>query len=320
MRQIGALAAKLDAATWLEEVEAIERQDEALRVVAHHARLHFRIQNTAAAERLRAQRKGGEMLARMEKAPGGQPYQSQGATSSPPPPRLTDLGLDKHRSRRWQQVAAVPSKEFEAYVEQQTESEEEVTQAGLLRAATRSAHTKRRPSKAVLPPLPTGTYDLLLADPPWRYDMAKTANRAVENHYPTMSVEQIAELKVPSAPDAVLFLWATAPKLREALAVVAGWQFEYVTNAVWVKDRIGIGYYFRGQHELLLVGKRGNAGPPAESARASSVITASRRGHSQKPASVYELLESMYPEARRVELFARGGREGWASWGDEALK
>ena len=67
---------------------------------------------------------------------------------------------------------------------------------------------------------------------------------------------------MPAEPDCVLYMWATAPKLREALQVVAAWGFEYVTNAVWVKDRIGMGYWFRGRHELLLVAKRGAVSPP----------------------------------------------------------
>ena len=135
---------------------------------------------------------------------------------------------------------------------------------------------------------------------------------------PTLTLEEICALEVPAAADAVLFLWATAPKLPDALQVLAAWGFEYRTSAVWVKHRPGMGYYFRGRHELLLVGRRGEMPVPEASCRPDSVIEAPRRGHSQKPALVYELLEQMYPSAATLELFARAARAGWESWGWDA--
>lgn len=169
-----------------------------------------------------------------------------------------------------------------------------------------------------------GTFDVLCADPPWRYEGQESPERrAVENHYPTMEVADICALhgegKIPAAADAILFLWATAPKLPEALEVMAAWDFDYRTQLVWVKDKIGMGYYARGRHELLLVGKRGNARPPAPAARPDSVIEAPRGRHSAKPQCAYDLIERMYPDAQRAELFAREAREGWTPWGNEGI-
>ena len=163
-------------------------------------------------------------------------------------------------------------------------------------------------------------YTVLLADPPWRYDFSETQNREIENHYGTMELEDIKALDVSSLAysDSVLYLWATPPKLCEALEVMDAWGFEYKTNAVWVKlGNIGTGYWWRGQHELLLVGTRGNFSPPVAEKRVSSVIEASRRRHSEKPAIVYELLEDFYPDMAKIELFARKQREGWAVMGNE---
>ncbi len=177
-----------------------------------------------------------------------------------------------------------------------------------------------RPTVEPTPP-PEGTYDLIYADPPWRYEAPGGATpelRAVERHYPTMTVEDIAALPVPAAEDAVCFLWATNPLLREGLEVLDGWGFTYRTNLVWVKDRIGMGYWVRGQHELLLIGRRGGIATPAENLRPPSVLHAPRLAHSAKPEVVYELLESMYPNATRIEMFARTQRLGWDSWGAEA--
>lgn len=174
----------------------------------------------------------------------------------------------------------------------------------------------------VAPPLPTGIYRLIYADPPWRYEHVKTESRAVENQYPTMELADICAMQIPAAEDAVLFLWATSPKLTEALKVMTAWGFEYRTCAVWDKEQIGMGYYFRQQHELLLVGARGNAPVPEASTRLPSVFRSKRSEHSEKPTFVYGYLESMYPaftDADRAELFSRDRRPGWTSWSNEPV-
>jgi N6-adenosine-specific RNA methylase IME4 len=88
-------------------------------------------------------------------------------------------------------------------------------------------------------------------------------DRAADNHYPTMTTEQICALEIPAADNCALFLWATAPMLPEALAVMVAWGFTYKSHCIWAKDRLGTGYWFRNQHELLLVGTRGNIPAPA---------------------------------------------------------
>ncbi|MEM7165991.1 MAG: MT-A70 family methyltransferase [Planctomycetota bacterium] len=161
-------------------------------------------------------------------------------------------------------------------------------------------------------------YDVIVADPPWRYSFSRSGSRAVENHYSTMTQSEIEALEVPAKEDAVLYLWATAPKLPEAISALKAWGFDYKTCAMWDKRRIGMGYWFRGQHELLLVGKRGSFRPPSAGQRVSSVITETRRDHSRKPERVMELIDQWYGDKDRLELFARGApRRGWDAWGDE---
>ena len=164
---------------------------------------------------------------------------------------------------------------------------------------------------------------VLLADPPWQYEHVKTDSRAIENHYPTMPLDAICALPVAdvATPDAVLFLWATSPKLAEAMRVIDAWGFTYRTSLVWVKGSIGMGYYARQQHELLLVATRGSLPTPRERDRPASVLTAPTGRHSAKPEIVYTLIETMYPELERRELFQRGAtREGWiAGWGNQAV-
>ena len=138
-------------------------------------------------------------------------------------------------------------------------------------------------------------YDVILADPPWRHEMSRS-NRKIENHYPTLALDDIKAIDVPAKPDSVLFLWATSPKLLDAMEVIAAWGFLYRTCAVWVKDRIGMGYYFRQQHELLLVSRMGTPGAPETQDRPSSIIEYPRCAHSAKPVLAHEDYRAHVPE------------------------
>jgi N6-adenosine-specific RNA methylase IME4 len=165
-------------------------------------------------------------------------------------------------------------------------------------------------------PLPKDRkYPIILADPPWTYDHPPPMRGEYGFRYPTMSLEEISGLPVAdlATPDAALFLWAPPAMLPKALTVIQSWGFEYRTNAVWIKDRHGWGYYFRTQHEHLLFAARGNLVPVPKNL-SPSVITAPRREHSRKPDEVYSLIERMYPELPKIELFARSTRKGWRVW------
>ena len=160
-------------------------------------------------------------------------------------------------------------------------------------------------------------WQIILADPPWRYEHVKTTSRAIEQQYPTMPLSDICAMPVEAlcADDAVLYLWATPPKLEEAFEVIRAWGFSYRTCAVWVKPGIGMGYWFRQRHEILLVSTRGTPGTPLESLRRDSVFECPTAAHSAKPAEVAELLEAQYPDLAKVELFSRSPRSGWLSHG-----
>jgi N6-adenosine-specific RNA methylase IME4 len=173
-------------------------------------------------------------------------------------------------------------------------------------------------SREPAPLAAAGPFAVLYADPPWRYDFAEDQGRQIENHYPTMTLEQLTDLDVPAAADSVLLLWATSPKLLDALDLMQAWGFEYRTSMVWVKDRIGMGYYARQQHEWLLIGKRGSLPVPDPEDRPPSVVSAPRGQHSAKPDEVYALVERMYPLLDKCELFQRRPRNGWAGWGNQA--
>jgi len=161
---------------------------------------------------------------------------------------------------------------------------------------------------------------VIYADPPWQYDFSRSNNRKIENQYQTMSLDKIKNYSFPCAKNAVLFLWATAPKLKEALEVMDAWGFRYVTHAIWDKQIKGMGYWFRGQHELLLVGVRGKFSPPKPSVRVGSIFRHKRTKHSKKPNGIRTLINGWFPNRQKLELFSREHFEGWDVFGLEAPK
>ena len=174
----------------------------------------------------------------------------------------------------------------------------------------------------------TALFGVVYADPPWRYDHARD-NRKIENHYDTMGVDEIAAMEIPSDKNCVCYMWATAPKLKEALYVLEKWGFEYKTQAVWSKGVKGMGYWFRGMHEILLVGVKGKVSPPPPELRIGSVIecyagsTQARNGankceaHSRKPDEVRARIQEWFPDVPKLEMFSRLKRPGWEVFGNQ---
>ncbi|CUX41139.1 MT-A70 family protein [Agrobacterium genomosp. 5 str. CFBP 6626] len=177
--------------------------------------------------------------------------------------------------------------------------------------------------------LPQKRYGVILADPEWRfepYSRESGMDRSPDNHYPTTTTDDICAREVGSiaAKDCVLFLWATAPMLPDALRVMEAWGFKYKSHAVWAKQRPGdgrgTGYWFLGEHELILVGSKGDVPAPAMGTQWRSVISAPVGSHSEKPELSLEMIESYFPNIPKIELNRRGeARPGWDAWGLEAL-
>ena len=170
--------------------------------------------------------------------------------------------------------------------------------------------------------LPRGKYQVILVDPPWPYPERqddKNLYGAANYHYERMPIKDICNLPVKNlaSENSVLFLWVATNFLEESFEVIKSWGFGYKSQMVWVKDggQGGIGWYFWGDHEILLVATKGSFLPKE---KVSSVLKAPRREHSKKPDEVYEIIEKMYPDNKYLELFARGKpRKGWKTWGKE---
>lgn len=196
---------------------------------------------------------------------------------------------------------------------------EEMDHSGSINRAYRILVERQNQGKVKSVPLPEGVFDVIYADPPWRYESPFDATRSIEVHYSTMELEQIKALPVPSTDNAVLFLWATSPKVKEAMEVMESWGFLYRTQAIWDKESIGLGHWWRNQHENLFLGVKGSFPVPVRSDRVSSVYREKRREHSRKPDHYYELIEKMCPGRNYLELFSRSKpRPGWTMWGWEA--
>ena len=166
---------------------------------------------------------------------------------------------------------------------------------------------------------PNNKYDVIYADPPWKYDFSRSDNRKIENKYPTMTLKEIKQLPVEeiSKDNAVLYLWATAPKAELAYEVIKAWGFEYKTEAIWDKKVKGMGYWWRGQHEKLLVATKGKFSPPKPEDRENSIYSEKRGQHSKKPEHYRKWIKEAFPNTKKIELFARQKVEDWDCWGNE---
>lgn len=170
----------------------------------------------------------------------------------------------------------------------------------------------------------------ILADPPWRFQN-RTGKMAPEHRrlsrYSTMTLEDILTLPIGAlaAETSHLYLWVPNALLPEGLRVMAAWDFQYKGNIVWHKvrkdggpDGRGVGFYFRNTTELVLFGVRGRDARTLAPGRSQvNIIRTQKREHSRKPDELYSIIESCSP-GPHLELFARGSRKGWKTWGDQS--
>lgn len=301
----------------IEELKQIRDQSEAIRSLAKKAGLGLEVLNLAAESKLRTERAIGDALALMKKH-NGDP-RSHDVT------RLSDLGIEKMESHRWQKLASIPEKRFEEYIA----DAEEITTAEALRLAKsetravkrRSAENKTAVSSSLEEIEQSGTkFTCIYADPPWQYGNQGT-RAATKHHYDTMTPEQVAAMPVQSlvADEALLFLWTTNGFLFESKQVIDGWGFEFKSSIVWIKPQIGIGNYVRNSHEFLLIASRGGMLTSDARKKQRSWVQVDRKGHSRKPDDFRRIVEQL-SEGPRLELFGRERIEGWTVFGNQISK
>ena len=174
-------------------------------------------------------------------------------------------------------------------------------------------------------------YQTIYADPPWQFQN-RTGKMAPEHkrlhRYATMSLDEIKRLPVQNITDekAHLYLWVPNALLPDGLAVMQAWGFTYKTNIIWEKirrdgqpDGRGVGFYFRNVTEILLFGIKGKNNRTLAPARSQvNLLRTKKREHSRKPDEFVSLIESC-SNGPYIELFARGDREAWDMWGNQAF-
>jgi N6-adenosine-specific RNA methylase IME4 len=300
-------------------VKALSDQIDGLKYLAKKLRFEAEIQNRASEASLYTKRRLGELIPQAESWGGDRKSNKSSSKLNLDSQRtiLKRLELSKSDAYRCIQLSKPAEKDFLKCLAEVRERDGELSTFSVLRSIVSSQRGSR--SEPVFAKLPPGKFNLIYADPPWEYSFITNSKWAVENHYPTLTTEQLCEFPISkvAAKDSILFLWATSPKLADAMQLIQSWGFNYRSSMVWVKNGLGMGYYARQNHEFLLIATKGNWPVPPPRARPPSVITANRTRHSTKPEAAYEILEKMYPKAKRIELFCRKSRAGWASWGNE---
>ena len=174
-----------------------------------------------------------------------------------------------------------------------------------------------------------GRFGAILADPPWRFQNS-SGKVAPEHHrltrYPTLSFAEIVNLPVSdlAAEQSHLYLWVPNALLAEGLEVMKHWGFTYKTNLIWYKirkdggpDGRGVGFYFRNVTEMILFGVKGKLRTRKPGRSQVNILPVRKREHSRKPDELFPLIEACSP-GPYLELFARGTKDNWTTWGNEA--
>ena len=172
-------------------------------------------------------------------------------------------------------------------------------------------------------PLPKDKYNVIFVDPPWKYidtcEEGAIQSKGVDKHYTPLTIQQLCGMDVPyiSANDSILFLWATSPMLEDSFKVINAWGFKYKASFIWDKIKHNLGHYNSVRHEFLLLCLKGSF-QPEEMKLFDSVVSIEKTSkHSEKPEIFYEMIETLYPTSKKIELFARKPRKGWVNSGNE---
>jgi len=257
----------------------------------------------------------GELLKKAPKAKGtdrgGRP-KIDGSRKVPSitPPTLAEQGVNKKTANLARKLAALSDTERNAVAARDK----------TLAAVTREKAAKVRETRISLP---DAKYRVIYADPPWNYndkaDAGAVQAGGAEKYYPVLSIKDLCALDVNGIcdQDCVLFMWTTSPLLVECAPVIKAWGFRYRASFVWDKVKHNMGHYNSVRHEFLLICGRGSCAPTKPTLY-DSVQVIERTGHSEKPERFRAIIDELYPEGRRLELFARREPPApWERWGNE---
>lgn len=226
---------------------------------------------------------------------------------------LKQHGITKNESKLAQRVYEVSETMPEAF---RAIREGEKTLTEVIR------QLRRAKAKQKVASIPFGKFRVLYADPPWKYGDSRESldgTTGSSAHYPSMTISELCHLPIEdkTAEDAVLFLWVTSPLLEECFHVIKAWGFKYKASFVWDKVKHNLGHYNSVRHEFLLLCTRGSCLPDTPKLFDSVQVIERSDRHSEKPEEFRDIIETLYPHGRKLELFARKKSKGWEVYGNE---
>jgi N6-adenosine-specific RNA methylase IME4 len=296
----------------MQEVKKIMDVAAAAKIYAKRQQLGEKAVGYANSIKIEAMRRLGEIWAESPKNWGTRGQLNTGGSEMEPPATLSQLGIDKKVASISKQLAQMPKKEFEQVKE------------GVIGMAEALRQVKRKKLNKNIKELPKDKFTVIYADPPWAYNDKQGGSisekyGSAEKHYPSMTLSELEALQISeiTADNCVLWLWATSPLLEDALQLSKAWGFKYKAQFIWDKIKHNMGHYNSVRHELLLICTKGSCVPQI-SKLFDSVQSIERAEHSRKPDEFRHIIDTIYPEGNRVELFARRQAKGWKTWGNES--
>ena len=246
---------------------------------------------------------------------------------------IKETGFTQKQVERFQQLAAHP--EAVAQAKAEAKANDDIVSRSLVlnmikeqKRAEQKEQRERQVAEQINKPRSSAYVDIfntskkyrvIYADPPWEYNDKQDTEKlgGAVKHYPTMPLNEICALPVPTEDNAVLFLWTTSPMLEDAFKVINSWGFKYKSSFIWDKIDHAMGHYNSVRHEFLLIAVRGSCTPDKKKLF-DSVVSIKRTEHSRKPKEFRDMIDELYPVGNRLEMFARGAQEGWDVWGNMA--
>lgn len=230
-----------------------------------------------------------------------------------------DIDKSRETIRKYTQISNVDKRDelLNNYESVCNEKSKEMSSAGFLKF-TRENQYNEIPQ----PEIPNNKYKIIYADPPWKYGNTMPIYvTSPADYYPLMTIKQIASLAINGICEnnAVLFLWVTSPILEESFQVINAWGFKYKASFIWDKIKHNMGHYNSVRHEFLLIATRGSCQPDVKKLY-DSVQPIERTKHSAKPEEFRKIIDIIYPNGKRIELFPRGSLpDKWEGWGNEYI-
>jgi N6-adenosine-specific RNA methylase IME4 len=337
----------LAEAVRVDEAKSIRDKAVAMQVYARQARDRSLIEN-ATELRMRAERRAGELLAEMEKNKGALPGKTgrKGKPVLDPTPKLSDLGVSKTQSSRWQRFAALDVETFESRIisaRKKALSGLNTVHREIKQRAERAAYKSRIQQGCTvddLRALAASGYKAgsIYVDVPSRYltYSGEGKQRSAERYYDTQGVAELKAMgpliQALAAKDCALHYWTSGPQNANALEIIRAWEFDFTTwGFIWIKTEpgveainldgdglhFGMGFNTRANGEVTLLAKRGS--PVRLNNDVRQVVIAPAMEHSAKPEEVRRRIERLYP-GPYLELYGRRPMHGWTVWGNEIAR